>query len=245
MRPPLRVPVEQLSPGERVLDAEASHYVARVHRLAAGDAIVAFDVARAEEADGEVVVADARAARVRLHAPRPASRRAPHAFTLLQALGKGDKPDQVMRDLTALGANAVWWLETERSVPRLGERAARKAQRWRQIAIEAARQCGRGDALDAVGPLPFDEALVRAPRGRRLLLSTVDAPELLAVLHDWQPAEALVALVGPEGGLSPAEHAAAVAAGFAPVSLGPFVLRTETAAASLAAVLLALAMTRR
>ncbi|MEB2313284.1 MAG: RsmE family RNA methyltransferase [Sorangiineae bacterium] len=226
----VRVAVEGLAAGERVLDPEASHYLVRVHRLRAGDAFVAFDPSAELEADAVLSSDDARGARMVVEASRPASRRVPFRVTLLQGLGKGDKLEQVVRDATALGARRVVAVATERSVVRLDAlRGASKRQRLESVAAEAARQSGRGDVPAIDGPLALDAALASLdPGGLRAVLDPRAGRPVAAL--PWEPTEPAALLVGPEGGLTLAEVERARAAGFEPARLGPLVLRTETAA---------------
>lgn len=226
-----RIPVESLAAGERLLDPAASRHLCRVLRAEPGDRFLAFDPAEGLEAEGRLLAAGPRA-RVRLSPPRPASLRSSREVTLLHGLAKAERPDEVVAAATALGATRVIFLLTGRTVPRPDDgRAAERRQRWRRVAVQAARQCGRGDLPALEGPHAFDE-IVAADPARAL-------PPLRLVLH----AEAGVALtervvspaplcllVGPEGGLSDPELRSAETAGFEPVSLGPFVLRTELAA---------------
>lgn len=231
----VRVYLPSLCAGERSLDAAASRYLRRVHRLGPGGRFVAFDPEARLEAEGEIV---GDGARVRLAEPRPASRVAGLDVSLLQGFGKGDKVDQVVRDATALGARRVIVVETERSVVRVsGERAGGRQARWRTIAIEAARQSGRGDLPEVAGPLPLAQALAAANAERRVCLD----PEAAAALPEAIGSERSVALlVGPEGGLSDAELELAAAHGWSRASLGPLVLRTETAAVAALGALWAL-----
>lgn len=244
----LRVPLEALGAGRRSLSKETSTYVGRVHRLGIGDAFVAFDPERAMEADAEIVAAGAggREIEVQLGEPRPARVRAPREVTLVQALGKGDKMDAIVRDATELGATRIAPVIAERSVVRPADVAA-KAERWRRIAIEAARQCGRGDAPKVEAPAPILEVVAglagdvytSAPRG--VCLAPGGRVHLGEVLRALPPAAGFTVIVGPEGGLSPAEIAACEAAGFPSARLGPLVLRTETVCAAVLGALLVLA----
>lgn len=237
----LRVPVSDLVTGEMTLDADASRYLARVHRAKPGDAIVLFDPAVGREAEAHVTAIDKANVRVVVSAIRGATVRASRAVTLVQAIGKGDKLDAIARDITELGATRLIVAETARSVVRLGARGEERMQRIRRIVVQAARQCGRGDAPVVVGPLPWEEALRAAvePRGTALCLWERATDPIGPRLRQMGPAEPIAIAVGAEGGLEVAEIDAAVAVGFAPVSLGPFILRTETVpAAVLGAVLL-------
>ncbi len=226
----VRVFVPELVGGERLLDETASRYLLRVHRLGPGDRFVAFDPDAKLEAGGEVVALEGRTARCRLDSPSIAMNLPAFDVTLLQGLGKGDRFDRVVRDATALGARSVVAVQTERSVVELGDRAASRRERWRSIAVESARQCGRGDLPDIDGPLSLGDALGRSDSARRIVLDPEASAPLGRALGGWSREQPLVLLIGPEGGLSPDELAQARAAGFAPARFGDFVLRTETAA---------------
>lgn len=239
----LRAAVGSLVAGERDLDAATSRYLVRVHRLRAGDAFLAFDVESGLEADAELLVAEPRRARARLGEPRPARVAAPLPVTLLWSLGKGDKPEAVIRDATALGVARVVLVTTERTVPRPGERGEGRRERWQRVAREAARQSGRGDVPALEGPLALGEALGVMPETLGVVLAPEADASLRAVLADWRPDAALRVLVGPEGGLAPHELAAARGAGFRPARFGRLTLRTETAAVAVLGALVALAET--
>lgn len=226
----VRVFVPELGAGERLLDEAASRYLVRVHRLGAGAGFIAFDPDAALEAEGEIVEVRGRRALCRLGEPGPAGNTPAYEVTLLQGLGKGDRFDRVVRDATALGARAVVAVATERSVVDLGDRAAARRERWRTIAVEAARQSGRGDVPRIAGPLSLDEALGNAGDALGLVLDPEAGASLAARLRDWSPERPLALLIGPEGGLSPDELARAQGAGFRAARFGDFVLRTETAA---------------
>jgi 16S rRNA (uracil1498-N3)-methyltransferase len=144
--------------------------------------------------------------------------------------------DLVVQKATELGATALVPLITERSEVRLdAERAAKRVAHWQGVVRAACEQCGRNRLPEVGAPRPLDAFLAEAPAAAlRLLL----APDGTAPRDLPRPGAAgVVLLVGPEGGLSEAEAARAAAAGFVGASLGPRVLRTETAAlAALAAV---------
>jgi 16S rRNA (uracil1498-N3)-methyltransferase len=231
----VRVAVTKLEAGERELVARAARYVARVRRVSIGERFVVFDPEAGVEADAELVAVRAGRAVCRVGAVRPA-RRSPFSITLIQAIGKGDKVDRVVRDATALGVGRVVVVDSGRSVPRLGERAPARRDRWRAIAVEVARQSGRGDLPEIEGPKPLGEALGEGAGDALRVVLVPGAAPLASVLADRCGAR-VVLLVGPEGGFDDAELAATQAAGFVAAALGPFVLRTETAAtAALGAV---------
>jgi 16S rRNA (uracil1498-N3)-methyltransferase len=233
----LRVPVSPLVSGELLLDRGASHYVARVHRVGAGETLVLFDPVAAREAEAAVIAVGRNGVLCRVGELRPAAAPALRSTTLLQGIGKGDKLDAVVRDATELGATRVVAVQTARTIVRLSgegraERGQERLARWRRIAAEAARQCGRADAPDVEGPLDWASALASAGDDRALKLclwehATAPIGPLLRGLGAETP---LVVLIGPEGGLEPGEVTAAEELGFVTVSLGPLILRTETAA---------------
>lgn len=234
----LRVVVARLVPGVQELDRHAAHYVAHVHRLRAGDRFVAVLPSEGLEAAAEVISTRDRVVRVAIGAvERAASPARLPAITLIQAIGKGSKPDQVIRDATALGVARVVLVETRRTIVAVGDRAPSRRERWERIAAEAARQCGRADLPEIEGPLAFVAALESAPSAVRLCLVPQAERSLVAALAADAGCRGVALLVGPEGGLENAEIEAAQGAGFAAVRIAPFVLRTETAAtAALGAV---------
>ena len=241
MKPPLRLPLDAIAPGPRALPAEAATYVTRVHRLGPGDRLLVFDPDLAVEAEAEVADVGRRAVVVEVGEVRPARRQPGRAVTLVQGVGKGDKLDSIVRDATELGAARIVPALCERSVARPD---AGRSARWRRIAVEAARQCGRGDAPVIEPPLPFAKAILlgRDPAALCLCLDPA-AEQPLGPALATLGARAAVLAVGPEGGLTAAELAAAEAAGFVRVTLGPLTLRTETVCAAVLGALLAHAAT--
>ena len=239
----LRVPLEGLEPGLRRLTGDVARYIQRVHRLGPGAWLALFDSELGVEAEAEIVAAEAGVVTCRLGSVRPSSYR-PLPICLLQALAKGSKPDLTIRDATALGVERIVFLESEHVVVRLEpERGATRRSRWQRIAVEAARQCGRGNVPAIHGPLPLLDVVAQALEPQRLLLSPTGAP-LLERLSAWQPGQAVALLVGPEGGLSPAEVSRAEAAGFRASALGRTTLRTELAGLAALGALVAFAALR-
>ena len=133
-------------------------------------------------------------------------------------------------------------VETNRSVVHLDEeRRESRKKRWRTVAVEAARQCGRGDLPEIRGPSALGVALgLVTDVALRLQLSPTAQQTLAEVMRERRAPGSVALLIGPEGGFDSDEEAAAIAAGFVAVRLGPFVLRTETAAVAALAVVLAL-----
>jgi 16S rRNA (uracil1498-N3)-methyltransferase len=232
MKRALRVPVARVESGPTILDEDASRYVARVHRLRVGDAVILFDPDRALEADGSITAIDKTSVSLTVSEVRTASVRPPRRVTLLQAACKSDKFDAIVRDATELGVTRVVPVIAERSV---GRPASGRAERWRRIAVEAARQCGRGDAPAISSPMELSEAVQIFASGEEVAGFCLDPSSdsgLGPLLAELAPELELAFLVGPEGGLSPGEIEACAAAGLRRVSLGPLVLRAETVCAA-------------
>jgi 16S rRNA (uracil1498-N3)-methyltransferase len=232
----VRSPITALAPGPRTLSGEASHHLCRVLRLRDGDRFVAFDPALLVEADAVILEASGSAVRVEIGATRPAGVIALAPLVLVYGLAKGDKVDAVVRDATELGATRIVIARTARAVAKVeGDRASTKVDRWRRISEQAARQCGRADPPVIDGVLDWQAALdaAAADADARFCLweNATDplGPKLTEVIARRG---SLAFAVGPEGGLTEAEVEAARVSGFAPVSLGRFILRTETVAAA-------------
>ena len=233
----LYLPAARLAPGAVQLDEADSRYLGRALRLRPGDPVTVFD-GEGREADGRVRGIDAECVTLELGAARATARPEAPPVTLLVALLKGERMDLVVQKATELGAARIVPVAAARSVVRLeGERAEGRRQRWQRIARDAARQCGRADAPEVAAVVPLAEALASAPPAAfRLLLHEGEPARLRTLLPTLTPPEVVVA-TGPEGGFSPEEVVAARAAGFVVAGLGPRVLRAETAALAVLAIL--------
>jgi 16S rRNA (uracil1498-N3)-methyltransferase len=221
---------------ELALGASAAAHVGRVLRLAVGAELTVFD-GRGGEYPATIVESRGAVLRVRLGDHRPLERESPLEITLAQGLARGERMDWAVQKATELGVAVLAPLVTERSVVKLDVRqAAKRREHWRGVAIAACEQCGRNRLPDVRAPARFDEWLRTAGSGVRLLLDPTASSGLRAI---GKP-PALTLLVGPEGGLSPAERTLAIEAGFLPVRMGPRVLRTETAAIAAISALQAL-----
>ncbi len=232
----VRCAVTKLAPGARVLPHEASHYLCRVLRLAKGDRFVAFDPETRMEADAIVDAPSGAAAGVAIGPIRTASVVAVVPITLVYGHAKGDKVDAVVRDATELGATHVVIARTARAVAKVAaDRQVAMLERWRRIAEQAARQCGRADPPTVEGVLPWKAALEAAKKdadARYCLWENATEPLAITLLGRVRAGTSLAFAVGPEGGLSEAEVEEARLLGFAAVSIGRFILRTETVPAA-------------
>lgn len=218
------------------LSAGESHHLLSVNRARIGATVVAFD-GRGTEWTCELVGDRRQGAVLRVRSRRDADS-LPFALTLAQALPKGPAMDAIVRKATEIGAARIVPLETARTQVHLdGERSDRKVDKWRIAALEAAKQCGN-PFLPEIAPVQRFDAFVSAKDAfdLRLIASLhPGARPLRAPLAGFtartgrRPHSALW-LIGPEGDFTPEELSRALAAGFVPVTLGPLVLRCETAA---------------
>jgi 16S rRNA (uracil1498-N3)-methyltransferase len=216
------------------LDGTAANHVARVLRLRAGDALILFDNAGGEY-QATIVSFTRDTVRVAVGEYLPTHRESPLRVTLAQGVSRGERMDVVVQKATELGVWRIVPLLTERRVVRLNDaQAANRLRHWRAIAIAACEQCGRNHVPEITAPMGLQEFLVSGlPEGLRLVLN----PEGGLKARDLPASDAATLLIGPEGGLSQAERTAASAAQFQGLSLGPRILRTETAALAALAVI--------
>lgn len=227
-----------LSPGaEIVLPEAAARHAVTVLRLQAGDVLDLFN-GDGGEYRARIVAVSKREIRVRLIEFHAVERESPLEITLALGIAAGERMDYSLQKATELGVSAIQPLATERSVVKLaGERADKRLLHWRHVVIAACEQCGR-NRVPAVAPVQkFFAYLAEADRGKRLLMLSPDAE---TPLKQVPRAASVVLLIGAEGGLAPSEYQAAETSGFQPVSLGPRILRTETAPVAALAVLQAL-----
>jgi len=213
--------------GEVLLPDAAAYHVARVLRLRAGAPLVLFDGSGADFR-GELAAIEGDRVRVTVGERSAGLRESPLAITLVQAVSRGERMDWTLQKATELGVKRIQPVLSARSVVRLDEQqAAKKLRHWQAIVAAACEQCGRSVLPEVRAPLDLPQYLAGSPRdGQRLVLSPT-GPASLAGLASM--AARVELLIGPEGGLDDAEVEAAARAGFAPVRLGPRVLRTETA----------------
>ncbi len=227
-----------LAPGaELALSEAAARHAVTVLRLQVGDALTLFN-GEGGEYRATLLAATKREARARLLEFQAIERESPLDITLALGISAGERMDSSLQKATELGVRAIVPLATERSVVKLSaERADRRLQHWQHVVIAACEQCGR-NRVPVVAPVqPLFHYLAQPRKGETLLMLSPDAA---APLKRVARAAAAVILVGPEGGFAPAEVQAAQAGGFTPVSLGPRILRTETAPVAALAVLQAL-----
>jgi len=222
-------------------DSVEERHMLEVLRLADGDEVEVFD------GEGRAAVARLvlQAGRAGLHLeivrPLPVQTEEVEKI-LVVALPKGKRMDLVVEKAAELGVSQIRPVITERVIARPeGERAAQRIERWRRIALSAAKQCGRETVLSVGEILPLPEVLTSIGRCDLFLVGSLapDARPLREALAPWRKRKpgSVAVLIGPEGDLSAGELQAAASAGAVAVSFGKTVLRVETAAIFAAAVL--------
>lgn len=223
----------ELITGDHVtLDGQEAHHLLHVMRAKVGDQITLFDGSGAEFA-AEIAKCGRSEVEARVLERREVDRELPFALVVGVSLPKGDRQKWLVEKLTELGVTELVPLTTERGVAQPTDSAL---ERLARSVVEAAKQCGRNRLMQITLPQTLDDWVSSAessPDSRRLIAHPDG--KSLATLDLVNPLPTHIA-IGPEGGFTDAEVAAAVAYGWRSVHLGQRILRIETAAAALAAV---------
>ncbi len=227
MRIPRIYTPQPLAPSSTLaLDAEAAHHVARVLRMQSGDALILFN-GDGNEYPAAIASVDKKSVQVVLEAANTFDRESPLAIHLGIAISKGERMDWVIQKATELGVTEITPLQTERVEVRLNsEREGKKLSHWQAIAISACEQCQRNR-------IP----VIHSPQSLSTWLAAINTEAKFVLHHRSEVAlesyaekpKSVALLIGPEGGLSEAEILLAEKKDFAPLRLGPRVMRTETA----------------
>lgn len=231
---------DPMEPGRSLrLDDERAHYLGRVLRLKVGDGLTVFN-GDGGEFSAVVTEMSRKGAFLRVEEFRQRSAESPLQVRLIQGVSKGERMDFVVQKATELGVHRISPAMTAFSVVRLngdrGDRREKRALHWTKVARSACEQCGRNLVPLIDAPLPLTAWLEEPPAAKtaRVVLHP-GAQRPLAALQEI--GERVELLIGPEGGLSDTEYEAALAGGYEGCSLGPRVLRTETAAIVALAIL--------
>lgn len=225
------VPPERWDGESLRLDEDEAHHLSHVLRAEVGHRVIAFD-GRGRESEAEISVIERDRVELR-ELQRREIRRTRVEFTIIQALPREQKMDFILQKATELGASAIVPVISDHGVVRLRDGDEAKRERWEKIVLNAAKQSGAA-WLPVVHPVRhLHDALKDVPAYDVLLICSLepDARPLRDVLAEVKARapRTLAVLVGPEGDFSVRELAAARQAGARPVSLGPSVLRVETA----------------
>jgi len=229
---------DNLQPGgEVLLDAAASHYLARVLRVVAGQALVLFN-GDGHDYAATVVKASKNGILADIAARLPAIPESPLHSTLVQSLVRGERMDYALQKATELGVTVIQPVESVRTEVRLKpEKIAARMGHWQKVLIAACEQCGRARLPELREPMDLIDWAGTPPDGQRLVL----APGESRPLAQMEFSAAVELLVGPEGGFEDQELELLQRSGVQAVSLGPRILRTETAGPVALAILQAMA----
>ena len=227
---------DEWNPDALVLSGSEAHHARNVLRLQPGDKAVLFN-GRGRELTAEVTALSAREVTLRkLHETSTPPLRC--RITLGQAIPKGKNMDLIVQKAVEIGASEIVPIMSDRTIVRLDtDEAAQKQEKWQAIAIEAAKQCGQNWLPEVQTPRTLAQFFAGRPRFDLQLIGSLqsDALHLKKILADYtnehadRPASVLM-LIGPEGDFTPAELNLARSNGCRPITLGPIILRVETAA---------------
>jgi len=218
------------------LPPDESHHCVNVLRLEAKERVTVFD-GSGSEAAAVILVANPKGVVMKVSAaaksPRP-----PCSITLAQAVPKGKFMDLIVQKAVELGASSIAPILSDRTIVQLdAAELEKKRGKWREVALEACKQCGQNHLPEIAIPSPPKIFFERPDRGELMLVASLqpDARPLKSILADFVSAHSRLprsatVLVGPEGDFTPAELSLAKSNGCIPVTLGPIILRTETAA---------------
>jgi 16S rRNA (uracil1498-N3)-methyltransferase len=230
------LPPEQSRGNELILPEEEARHALQVLRLKVGERVIVLNGA-GEELLCELTAAERKQARLAVR-QRNKIPPLPHAITLVQAVTKGKTMDLIVQKATELGASRIVPILSDRAVPQIDETGAGdKLEKWSQVAIEAIKQCGAAWLPKVEAPVRPAVFLGRGERFDLTLIATLESGarhprayfDSYAEERQATPRSVCV-WVGPEGDFTPAEINQIRGSGAWPISLGPLVLRSETAA---------------
>lgn len=226
----MRLFVAPLAAGELTVGGEEHHYLSRVRRARVGDTVELVD-GEGLRAMASIVAIGTESTQLRVDAPQAVSDPLPVIRALIPVI-KGDRMDVCVEKLVEVGVDEIIVWPASRAVVKLvGSRRDSRLEHYRGIAQAAARQSGRASVPRVDMADTLASAIGGLPPGRHLVLDPGVDQTLMDVLEGARASisEPVAILTGPEGGLAGAELELVTGAGFAPVGLGPRVLRAETA----------------
>ncbi|CEK12192.1 16S rRNA (uracil(1498)-N(3))-methyltransferase [Legionella hackeliae] len=223
------------SPGQELeLSSAAGQHVGVVLRMQPGDKITLF-CGDNREFEAVITSVHKKKVMVAIVAQHFVNRESPQVIHLAQGISKGERMEIVIQKAVELGVTSITPLLTERSVVRLDEeRMEKKIAQWQAIAIAACEQCGRNQVPKIEKALHLNHYLKRGSNALKFVLH----PEMAKNWRDYEfHTQELILMIGPEGGFSEQEISEILSYNFNPLSLGPRILRTETAAIAALSVL--------
>jgi 16S rRNA (uracil1498-N3)-methyltransferase len=234
------IPSHSLSGDSPAITGDDAGHIKNVLRLKPGDVIELID-GTGLECEARIVRLSPGRVDVSILQRSFAELQSPIRLIIAQAVLKDNKPDDIIRQITELGIHEWVPYIAHRSVPVLdAKRIIARKKRWEKIAIEALKQCRRSKLLKISDLLTFDTMLsYGADCDIKLIFWEDESPSKPFELPDLiaSPVQSAMAIIGPEGGFTPDEIAAARAQGYTTVSLGPRILKADTATLAVSTLL--------
>ncbi len=214
---------------ELILSKENSHYIMHVLRLRIGTQLIIFNGEEGEYL-AHLTAWTKKNAQVNIEAYRSIERESPLKITLAQSISRPERMDYAIQKSVELGVQRIVPILSERSPPIDDERLLKREDHWQRIMISACEQCGRNRLPELQSTLSMADWLQQPQTNNCLVLSPTGTNRLKDSI---EANKAITILVGAEGGLTDKEVNAAIQVGYTDISLGPRILRTETAAVAI------------
>lgn len=232
------VPQPKIERGMLRVEGDEVRHIRKALRLKAGDEVVVFDGA-AREYEGTIVKEGPSSVVIMVQNVVSSKSESPLGIALSQSLLKGEKMDYLIQKATELGVNRIIPFFSSRTIPLLEEsRRLKRHDRWKRIAVEASKQCGRG-VVPKIDPLQdfFEMVQTATQDSLRLILWEKEGVRLKEILKGLKEKKKIFFVIGPEGGFTQEEVEHARREGFIPVNLGRRILRSETSSLCLLSIL--------
>ena len=232
------VPQPKIERGMLRVEGGEVRHIRKALRLKVGDEVVVFDGA-AREYEGTIVKEGSSFVVIMVQNVVSSKSESPLGIALSQSLLKGEKMDYLIQKATELGVNRIIPFFSSRTIPHLEEsRRLKRYDRWKRIAVEASKQCGRG-VVPKIDPLQdfFEMVQTATQDSLRLILWEKEGVRLREILKGLKEKKKIFFVIGPEGGFTQEEVKHARREGFIPVNLGRRILRSETSSLCLLSIL--------
>lgn len=220
------------------MEGSEAHHMLHVLRLKPGQRVYLFD-GKGIEATGRILETQKDRARLEIESSALIDREAKVAITLAFSIPKGPRAEMLVEKACELGVRRLIPIECQRSVVKLKPDGSQKLEKWRRIAVEASKQCGRTYLTEVERMAPFPVLLEETSHHELALLASPGpgARPLQEIVREHPGEKTLLCIIGPEGGFADEEVEKAKGAGCLEVEIGPRILRIETAAIALVSML--------
>lgn len=214
-----------------IITGQDAHHILKVLRYQIGQKLIIVDPEH-HVAEAEIIEVEANSFKIKCMATLDADTEPPIEVTLAQCLPKGDKLDFIVQKAVELGAVKVCPIVSENCVVKYdNDKKVKRQQKWQKIAYEASKQCGRTVVPEVMMITSLADFLAGLDSAALLIFCYESEVERsIGSLLSGNAAQKIIVLIGPEGGFTPAEAALCADHGLQAVTLGPRVLRAETAA---------------